>query len=89
MKSDDWDKFLDKLNDLENLDGQSLDSFNSNIPFSPFQKLSSTPEEALDQARVDAIKRGQDFIEKADIDMEAADDSAAEKYIDDLLDELL
>ena len=48
---DEWDEFVDKLNDLEGLDGRSLDSLNSNIPFSPFQKLSSTPEEALDQAK--------------------------------------
>jgi hypothetical protein len=77
----------DKLQKLKALDGTVLDSFNSNVMW-PSSPPSPTKEDAVDQARADAVKKGKPFTEPKQGDPDEFDDKAVDRYIDDLLEKL-
>lgn len=77
------------LENLRKLDGTIHNSRNSDVMWASDSGVFSTKEEAVSQARTDAVKKGQAFAELPDTNLDDADDEAVERYIDDLLRELL
>lgn len=86
---DEWDEFAYNLSKFINMDGRKIDSSNNNILFNRSQKISPTKEEAITQARADAMKKGQPFKESEGTDIEEANEDAVNKYIDDMLDRFI
>ncbi len=79
----------EKIEKLSSLDGQKIDSFKSTVSFSNKEKLSDSPSEAINQARADALKKGSAFPEPANANKDEIDEDVVNKYVDDLLEDLL
>lgn len=82
------DDIIESMQKLQSMDGSVHQSFNSNVMWPKSSPPSPTKEEAVDQARADAIKKGKSFAESKKTDLNEADEKAINKYVDDLLENL-
>lgn len=83
------DDIIDKLESLAKLDGTLHDTKNSNIMWPSSTDPKSTPEEAVADARVDAIKKDKPFKEPRGTDVPKTSEDAINRYIDDMLEGFL
>lgn len=78
----------DKIKAIRALDETVHDSFNSNVSWPRTTPPSPTPEEAVNEARVEAIKKGKPFKEARGTNVNKAEEDAINRYVDDLLEKL-
>jgi len=78
-----------KILKIHSLNGSIHTSDASNIQWPKSVDPSPTKEEAINVARVEAIKKGKPFREAQGADLRKIEDEAVERYVDDLMEKLL